>query len=252
MRVLLSVMVVCLVCLTKAPASAEKLRIACESAHPPFSYLDAAGGLVGFDIDIAFALCEAMHAACEVRQVDLADLLPGLGQGRYDMVVASMVKRPEGEEQADFTDSYYHSRVIFLGPAGYHGGFLPKDMEDRSLVTQKGTLYAAYLAKKYAASLVRLTNRMAEALALMVRGEAEFCLVDTLTGYAFLQTPEGRGYGLLGDPVPLEDIPASGASIQVKKGNDALRKRVNEAIRAIWLDGTYSRINRKYFPFIIY
>ncbi|HEY5719216.1 MAG TPA: transporter substrate-binding domain-containing protein, partial [Gammaproteobacteria bacterium] len=36
------------------------------------------------------------------------------------------------------------------------------------------------------------------------------------------------------------------------KGDDALRERFNAALKAIVADGTYAKINAKYFPFSIY
>jgi len=38
----------------------------------------------------------------------------------------------------------------------------------------------------------------------------------------------------------------------VRKGDDALRERLNAALKAIVEDGTYQKINDKYFPFNIY
>ena len=41
-------------------AAGEKLRIGVEGAYPPFSWKEADGTLKGFDIDVAFALCQRM------------------------------------------------------------------------------------------------------------------------------------------------------------------------------------------------
>ena len=43
-----------------APAVAETLRIGTEGAYPPFNQIDASGEVVGFDLDIAKALCAEM------------------------------------------------------------------------------------------------------------------------------------------------------------------------------------------------
>ena len=49
-------------------ASADDMRtvrIGTEGAYPPFNSIDTSGQLVGFDIDIANALCAAAHFKCE-------------------------------------------------------------------------------------------------------------------------------------------------------------------------------------------
>lgn len=38
----------------------------------------------------------------------------------------------------------------------------------------------------------------------------------------------------------------------MRKEDEALRRRLNGAIRAILADGTYGTINARYFPFDIY
>ncbi len=48
----------------------DTLRIGVEGAYPPFSETNSSGEVVGFDIDIANALCEAMNRQCELVQVE--------------------------------------------------------------------------------------------------------------------------------------------------------------------------------------
>jgi ABC-type amino acid transport substrate-binding protein len=38
----------------------------------------------------------------------------------------------------------------------------------------------------------------------------------------------------------------------VREGDRKLRDALDKALQAVRLDGTYDRINRKYFPFSIY
>lgn len=48
-----------------AESHAMTIKIGTEGAYPPFNNLEANGDLVGFDIDIANALCAEMKANCE-------------------------------------------------------------------------------------------------------------------------------------------------------------------------------------------
>ena len=50
-----------------AAQAAEHLRIATEGAYPPFNSIAADGRLVGFDIDMANALCRRMKAGCAIH-----------------------------------------------------------------------------------------------------------------------------------------------------------------------------------------
>ena len=48
-----------------ANAEMKKIKIGTEGAYPPFNNLTADGQLVGFDVDIAKALCDEMKVECE-------------------------------------------------------------------------------------------------------------------------------------------------------------------------------------------
>jgi polar amino acid transport system substrate-binding protein len=50
------------------------------------------------------------------------------------------------------------------------------------------------------------------------------------------------------DPV----INGDGAGIGLRKGSDDLKKKLNDAIAAIRADGTYKKIQDKYFDFDVY
>ena len=53
---------------------------------------------------------------------------------------------------------------------------------------------------------------------------------------------------MVGDAYELDE----GIGIAVRKEDNTLRQRLNAALAAILADGTYGKINARYFPFSIY
>ncbi len=66
------------------------------------------------------------------------------------------------------------------------------------------------------------------------------------------KTDEGKCCAFVGEPQTDPEYFGEGVGIAVRKGEDDLRERFNKAIAAIRENGTYQKINDKYFPFSIY
>ncbi|MNP09123.1 ABC transporter arginine-binding protein 1 precursor [compost metagenome] len=72
-------------------------------------------------------------------------------------------------------------------------------------------------------------------------------LADKYVQYEWLKSKDGQNYEFKGDPVMDSDK----IGIAVRKGDDKLRNELNTALKEIKADGTYKKINDKYFPFSI-
>ena len=80
------------------------IRIAMDATYPPFELLDASGQIVGFDKDIADALCAQMQVKCEFTNQAWDGIIPGLLANKYDAILSSMSITEERKKQIDFTD----------------------------------------------------------------------------------------------------------------------------------------------------
>lgn len=230
----------------------QKLRIATEGANPPFSTITSAGKAEGFDIDIANALCEKMGAECEIVSQDWDGIIPALLAKKYDAIVASMSITEDRKKVVAFTKPYYKSPSVFVARKGTSTtNVAPEGLRGKSLGVQGASVHAAYLEDRYNRSNLRLYNTVADAYRDLSAGRVEFVLYDKLAIYDWLKTPEGSCCEIVGPELNDAAYFGTGIGIALRKGEEPLMQKFNTAIDSIIADGTYAKINAKYFPFPI-
>lgn len=237
------------------PAQAKEwkeIRIASEGFYPPFNYMSPDGKLIGFDLDIAQALCDAMEAKCEFIANDWDGMIPGLQANKFDAVIASMAITEERQEQVAFTDRYYSTPLAIV---------VPKDtdiesvdaasFDGKTVGAQAGTTQGNYAEDVLvqAGAEVKLYPTADEAHADLESGRLDAVAADKFVSAEWLKGGSGAECCKF-----LGDIPGTETqiSIALRKGDDDLREQFNEAIKKIREDGTYDTIRQKYFDFDIY
>ena len=238
--------------LTAATAQAETVRIGTEGAYPPFNSVDSSGQLVGFDIDIAKALCEKMKVECTFVAQDWDGIIPALLAKKFDAIVASMSITDERKEKVAFTAPYYQTPGSFIAPKDTKiTDISPAALKGKTIGTQSSTTAAVYLEEKYKDSEIKLYPTQDEANADLAAGRLDGILADKFVLYEWLEkSSDGKCCTFVGPD--LKDVNPQGTGIAVRKEDNALREKINAAIKEIVADGTYKKINAKYFPFDIY
>lgn len=228
-------------------ARAEVLRIGSEGAYPPFSQIDPSGELIGFDIDIAQALCDNMKVTCEFVRQDWDGMIPGLLARKYDAIVASMSITEERKRAVDFSDPYYSNKLRFVAAKGAE--LDPRNLEGKVIGAQRATISASYLDDNpIKGAKVKLYDTQENAYLDLASGRVDVILADMLVSHEWLNSQAGESFAFLGEPIDIGDK----VGIAVRKGDTELLARLNAALAEIIADGTYEELNAKYFPFPIY
>jgi lysine-arginine-ornithine-binding protein len=234
-------------------AEMKKLRIGTEGAYPPFNSYDTDKNLVGFDIDIAKALCEKMKADCEFVAQDWDGIIPALLANKYDAIIASMSITEERMKKVDFTSKYYNTPARFIAAKGAGIKDIgPDGLKGKVLGAQSSTTHSSYLEDIYKDAEIKLYKTQDEANLDLVSGRVDLVLADSIVLYEWMKTKDGACCEYVGDAVESEKHFGKGAGIALRKGEDELKGMLNKAIAEIIADGTYKTINDKYFPFSIY
>jgi polar amino acid transport system substrate-binding protein len=213
----------------------DTVRIGTEGAYPPYNYLDDAGELVGFEIELGQELCTRASLTCEFVQNDWDSIIPNLTSGNYDVIMAGMSITEEREAVVDFAQAYQPpkpSAFVALSP--------DVDVAGGVVAAQAGTIQAGHVAQS-GATLLEFASPE-ETIAAVRNGEAEAVIAD----YDFLKPfvdASGGELTFVGEPVPL----GNGVGAAFRDSDDALREQFDAAIQSMKDDGSLNEMLIKYF-----
>ncbi len=231
----------------------KTVRIGTEGAYPPFNYFDSNKELQGFDIEISKALCERMQVECTFVAQDWDGIIPALLAKKYDAIIASMSITEERKKKVDFTDKYYQTPAGFVMAKGAgHSDFTPAGLAGKTIGAQSATTHASYLEDVYTDSTIRLYGTQDEANLDLANGRLDAVLADSVVLGEWLKTEDAGCCDMahtFSGPVKYF---GEGAGIAIRQGEDELKAMFNNALAEILADGTYAKINDKYFSFSVY
>ena len=232
----------------------DKVRIATEGAYAPFNFKAPDGTLEGFDVDIAKALCEHAHLECTIVAQDWDGIIPGLLAKKYDAIVASMSITEERRKKVDFTDKYYQTPARFVERQGANIAISKEGLKGKVIGAQRSTIHAQYLQDNYAdVADIKLYDSQENADLDLTAGRLDLVLADSIVLLeGFLTKPEGESFAFVGPELKDPKWFGEGAGIAIRPGDAKLKDAFDKALAEIRKDGTYDKIDAKYFPFSIY
>jgi polar amino acid transport system substrate-binding protein len=230
------------------------LKLGTEGAYPPFNFIDSAGNVTGFDVEIGQALCAKMEVQCEVVAQDWDGIIPGLLAKKYDFIIASMFITEERKQQVNFTDPYYKAAMTVVAPKETDiTDFTADGLEGKLVGVQVGTTQADYAHKVFTKSEIREYPTQDEVNLDLASGRIDLQVGDMLPMLEWTQkTEDGACCELKGEPITDPAFVGDGVGIAIRKEDTDLLAKMNEALKAIREDGTYKAINDKYFPIDVY
>lgn len=232
----------------------KKVRIGVEGAYPPYSSVTADGELVGFDIDIAWALCEEMQAECSLVSQDWDGIIPALLARKYDAIIASMSITEERLKKVAFTNKYYHTPAKFARKKGSDIEVTPEGLKGKTVGVQRATTHDSFLTGEFGETVeIKRYGTQDEAYLDAVSGRVDLLLADSVAlTDGFLTTENGQDWEFVGPAFTNPEYFGPGAGIAIRKEDTDLAEKFNAAIDALRANGKYQAINDKYFDFDIY
>ncbi|ACC76445.1 ABC transporter substrate-binding protein [Paraburkholderia caribensis] len=254
MKKLISVFVLSSMAVGSYAKDWSAIRFGVDPTYPPFESKDASGKLAGFEIDIGNEVCARLRAKCVWVENDFDGMIPALKARKFDAVLSGMSITAQRASQIAFTNKLWNSSLRLV--ARKDSGLLPtaESLKSKTIGVQQGTVGETYAKQHWASSNVTVVpyQNQDQVYADLTVGRLDALLIgDVQAQMGFLQTPRGAGYAFVGDRV-VDPTSDKGAAIGLRKEDTDLREKINQAISDMRKDGTYDRIDKKYFKFDVY
>ena len=218
-------------------------RLGSEGAYPPYNYVNEAGELGGFDIDVGNEICKRAALECVWVVNEWDTLIPNLIAGNYDAIVAAMTVTDERKKSIDFSTEYYPpDPSTFLAPSGKEFDF--DKLSGVRIGVQGATVQAGYLDTNLKTDNTILTfSTNDQALADLNAGNIDLLFAEE----SYLAETAAGSAGALAVIGP-KQVLGAGLGIGLRKADTELATKINDARTAMKADGTLDALIGAYFP----
>jgi len=229
--------------LVAGSASAQGLKTAVDGTFAPHAFPDlATGGIQGFNVDLAKAVGEKMKRPIQIDSAQFSGLLPAMQAGTYDFIIAPVTATKERAESMLFTEGYLNTDFIFVVGRNEPVATKLEDFKGKVVTVNKGSAYDSWargLEEKIGWKVESFGTQTDAVQAVLAGRAAANITGNTVGAWAVKQNPA----------LKLSYLHSTGLvwAAAIRKGNEAMRASLENAIECLKLDGTIAKLHEKWF-----
>jgi polar amino acid transport system substrate-binding protein len=210
--------------------------------------------LVGFNVDMARAICQELTTACDIKVRPWGELLAALQRGEADAVIAAHVVTPQALAAVDFTDRYFYTPGRFVGRTGGEPvEMTPEGLEGKRIGVAKNTAHEAYLRAFFRSSAIRVYENADLARDALLQNQVDYVFDDGIGLVFWLHgTASKRCCEMKGGPYLEPKFFGDGIAIAVEKKDQQMKTLINGALARLRANGRLDELVERYFPVKVY
>jgi polar amino acid transport system substrate-binding protein len=242
------VLAACVMALQTGLAHADlKIGFAAEP-FPPFSSKDESGKWVGWEVDAIDAVCKAMKEKCDYVEVAWDGIIPALKSNTIDVIWSAMSITPKRREVIDFSDPYYRTTLFVVGKKDGDLNVAPDHLKGMTIGVQGSTVSAKHAMDSYApaGAEVKTYATQDEANQDLASGRIDYTIGSAAVMAGFLKTDGGAACCQYKASVTDAKVLGEGIGAGIRKGDKALKTKLDAAIKEVAKSGEFDRITARY------
>jgi len=237
-----------------APPRRVVIRFLTDSDFPPFNFYDEDGVLVGFNVDLARAICLELNTSCDIKARPWEELFSGLKSGEADAVIAAHKVTASALNEVAFTERYFHTPGRFAGRKDTpQVDMTPSGLDGKRIAVARGTAHEAFLKSFFRDSPLAIYENADLAREALAAGKADFLFDDGISLAFWLNgTLSRQCCEMRGGPFLEPKFFGDGIAIAVPKNDPDIRLLLNKALDRVRASGRFEELVQRYFPVRIY
>lgn len=216
------------------------IRVANTQANPPYSFVDEANEIVGYDVDVANAIAERLGIGeVEFIRGTFQTFIEGLKTDKWDIVISGLTPTDERRLEVDFTCPYQVNGVSIFVNESNTTITGEDDLEGQRIAATAGGTQEQQAQEIPGAEVLSYENSTL-ALTDVSVGRADAYLGSRFTG---LHQAEENDLAVKALPGLLN---SEANAIAIAKGQEAFVDAVNDALAEMIEDGTLTEISQRW------
>jgi polar amino acid transport system substrate-binding protein len=204
----------------------RELAVGMELAYPPFEMSDEHGRPAGVSVDLAHALGTFLGKPVQIQNIAFDGLIPSLKTGKIDLIISSMTATPERAQSIDFSEPYLTTGLALLaGAKSDVQSIADLHRSGKVVAVKKGTTGHLYAVEHLPSANILVLDKENACVIEVAQGKADAFIYDQMSVLKNWEQHPQETRALLA-PFKTEQW-----AIGIRKGNDALREKVNAFLR---------------------
>ncbi len=219
------------------------LKVGLEGTYPPFNYETEEGELIGYDVEVAKEIAQRIGYEIEFVPTKWSGIFGALESRKFDMIVNQVAITKARKKKYAFTEPYVYSGAQLIVREETDNISTLEDLKGKKVGVGLGSNYEQ-IVKEYDQSNqieVKTYEVLLDILHDLDIGRIDAALNDKLVAGINIKKT-GLELKISGDPVKKV---VNG--IALRKGNEELLTKVNQALTEMKEDGTLRKISEKWF-----
>lgn len=226
----------------KAVLDKGELVLGLDASFPPMGFTDESGDIVGFDIDVAREVCDRLGIKLACQPINWSEKEDKLNGREIDCIWNGMSANPSRAEAMNLSEPYMTNEMIFV-VAGSGNIRAMTELAGKAVGVQAGSTAQELLegSDMSADMTIRALDDNVALLTELEQGALDAVFLDSVVAYYYIADGDKDLFILPGNLAEEEYV------IGFRKGDQALRDRVQEVLYEMNVGGKLGEISGKWF-----